>query len=74
MPQQPQDDVLPALRQDVGVHVDDVAADGGGGVDGQGQVLVPLEEGELGALVDHAGVDGVGDGEVDQFAEEGEVS
>ncbi len=72
LPDEPEHDVLPALPQDVAVHVDYVAADGLGAVDGQGEVLVALEEGErLGArglAVDHAGVDGVGNGEVDQLA------
>ncbi len=39
------------------------------GVDGEGEVLVLLEEGQLGALVDHARVDRVGHREVDQLAE-----
>ena len=60
--------MLSTFGEDVGVHVDDVAADGLRRGDGQGQVLVGLEEGQLGALVDDARVDGVGDGEVDQFA------
>ena len=72
LPDEPEHDVLPPLAQDVAVHVDDVAADGLGAVDGQGEVLVALEEGErLGArglAVDHAGVDRVGHGEVDQLA------
>ena len=60
--------MLSTFGEDVGVHVDDVAADGLRRGDGQGQVLVGLEEGQLGALVDHPRVDGVGHGEVDQFA------
>ena len=72
LPHESEDDVLPTFGENVGVHVDDVAADGLRRGDGQGQVLVRLEEGQLGALVDHPRVDGVRHGEVDQFA--GKVS
>ena len=60
--------MLPALGEDVRVHVDDVAADGLGRGDGQGQVLVALEQRQLRALVDHTGVDGVRNGKVDELA------
>ncbi len=53
LPDESEDDVLPALPEDVAVHVDHVAADGLRRVDGQGQVLVALEQGQLGAAVDH---------------------
>ena len=71
LPHEAEDDVLPALGEDVRVHVDDVAADGLRGGDGQGQVLVRLEQRELRALVDHPWVDRVRHGKVDQFAENG---
>lgn len=40
LPEQTQDQVLPALLQVLGPDVDHVAADGGGGVQGQVQVLL----------------------------------
>jgi len=53
LPQKAQDDVLPSLAQDVAVHVDHVAADGLSRVDGQRQVLVSLEDAQLGSFVNH---------------------
>ena len=44
------------------------------GMDGDGEVLVLLEDGQLGAFVDAALVDGVGHGEVDDPAEEDAVA
>ena len=44
------------------------------GVDGDGEVLVLLEEGEFGALVDGTLVDGVGHGEVDDAAQQDPVA
>ena len=43
------------------------------GGDGNSEVLVLLEDGHLGSLVDDALVDGVGHGEVDDAAEEDTV-
>ena len=43
------------------------------GGDGNSEVLVLLEDGHLGALVDDALIDGVGHGEVDDAAEEDAV-
>ena len=43
-------------------------------MDGDGEVLVLLEDGEVRALVDGALVDGVGHGEVDDAAEEDAVA
>ena len=43
------------------------------GGDGNSEVLVLLEDGHLGSLVDDALIDGVGHGEVDDAAEEDAV-
>lgn len=58
-----------SLGEVVGVDVDDVAADGLGGVEGEGEVL-PLRVGGQALLVDGALVDGLRDGQVDELAAE----
>ena len=61
--------MLPSTCKHMAVHADDMTPDGRGRVDGQGQVLQLLEQRQLWSLVDHSGVDGVGNGKVDQLAE-----
>ena len=67
LPQETQDEVRPGIHDVLGANVDDVAADGGGRVEGQGLVLVDGEGVQL-ALVDGSLVNGARHRRVDQLA------
>ena len=69
LPQESQNNVLPALSEDMRVHIDHMTTNCFGRSDSQSKVLMSLKQRKLGAFVNNSGVNGIRNSKIDQGAE-----